>query len=56
LPPPTRSKPRRTIANQHINRLGDAIEIAVAVLWLCRPGASFVIGVALPVDGGNTAR
>jgi NAD(P)-dependent dehydrogenase (short-subunit alcohol dehydrogenase family) len=31
-------------------------EIAAAVLWLCSPGASFVIGVALPVDGGFTAQ
>jgi NAD(P)-dependent dehydrogenase (short-subunit alcohol dehydrogenase family) len=41
---------------QSIGRLGHADEIAAAVLWLCSPGASFVIGVALPVDGGYTAR
>jgi NAD(P)-dependent dehydrogenase (short-subunit alcohol dehydrogenase family) len=39
-----------------IGRLGTAQEIADAVLWLCSPGSSFVIGVALPVDGGYTAR
>jgi NAD(P)-dependent dehydrogenase (short-subunit alcohol dehydrogenase family) len=44
------------IANQPIERLGQASEIAAAVLWLCSPGASFVIGVALPIDGGYTAR
>jgi NAD(P)-dependent dehydrogenase (short-subunit alcohol dehydrogenase family) len=44
------------IANQPIARLGRADEIAAAVLWLCSPAASFVVGVALPVDGGYTAR
>jgi NAD(P)-dependent dehydrogenase (short-subunit alcohol dehydrogenase family) len=48
--------PAEAIANQPINRLGEPEEIAAAVLWLCSPGASFVIGVALPVDGGYTAR
>jgi NAD(P)-dependent dehydrogenase (short-subunit alcohol dehydrogenase family) len=43
-------------AGQPINRLGTADEIAQAVLWLCSPAASFVIGVALPVDGGYVAR
>lgn len=40
--------------DQPIGRLGTADEIAAAVLWLCSPAASFVIGVALPVDGGFT--
>jgi len=44
------------VKNQPIGRLGRADEIAAAVLWLCSPAASFVLGVALPVDGGYTAR
>lgn len=44
------------MSEQPIGRLGQAKEVAAAALWLCSPGASFVIGVALPVDGGCTTR
>ena len=38
-----------------MNRFGDVQEIADAILWLCSDKASFVNGLALPVDGGMTA-
>jgi len=44
------------IKDQPIGRLGRPEEIASVVLWLCSPGASFIVGHALPVDGGYTAR
>jgi NAD(P)-dependent dehydrogenase (short-subunit alcohol dehydrogenase family) len=47
---------KEIMRDQPIGRLGRAEEIAAAVLWLCSPGASFVIGHALVVDGGYTAR
>ncbi len=43
------------LRDQPIGRMGRAAEVAAAVLWLCSPAASFVLGVALPVDGGFTA-
>jgi NAD(P)-dependent dehydrogenase (short-subunit alcohol dehydrogenase family) len=39
-----------------LHRLASAEEIAAAVVWLCSDAASFVIGVALPVDGGAVAQ
>jgi NAD(P)-dependent dehydrogenase (short-subunit alcohol dehydrogenase family) len=43
------------LKDQPIGRMGRPEEVAAAVLWLCSPGASMVLGVALPVDGGFVA-
>jgi len=37
-----------------IGRAGTPEEIASVVLWLCSPGASYVVGHAVTVDGGMT--
>ncbi len=47
---------KEIMKDQPIGRLGRPEEIAAVVLWLCSPGASFVIGHALVVDGGYTVR
>ncbi|HEY5891936.1 MAG TPA: SDR family oxidoreductase [Chthoniobacterales bacterium] len=40
--------------NVPIGRAGRPEEIASVILWLCSPGASYVVGRALTVDGGMT--
>lgn len=42
--------------NVPMGRAGRPVEIAAAVLWLCSPGASFVVGHGLTVDGGSTVQ
>jgi len=39
-----------------VGRFGQPEEIANAVIWLCSDEASFVTGVAIPVDGGFVAQ
>ncbi|MHA4816104.1 SDR family NAD(P)-dependent oxidoreductase [Streptomyces aculeolatus] len=48
--------PQAAAADAPIGRLGTGEEIAEAVLWLNSPAAAYVVGVALPVDGGYVAR
>ena len=38
-----------------VGRMGNPEEVAEAVTWLCSDAASFVTGIAMPVDGGFTA-
>jgi NAD(P)-dependent dehydrogenase (short-subunit alcohol dehydrogenase family) len=44
------------VATEPVGRLGSPEEVAGLVVWLCTDAASFMTGVALPVDGGFTAR
>jgi NAD(P)-dependent dehydrogenase (short-subunit alcohol dehydrogenase family) len=47
---------KEILTNQPSKRIGEPAEVASAVLWLCSPGASFVVGHALAVDGGYTVQ
>jgi NAD(P)-dependent dehydrogenase (short-subunit alcohol dehydrogenase family) len=43
------------LAPQAMTRAGEPAEVAAAVVWLCSDEASFITGVALPVDAGSVA-
>jgi NAD(P)-dependent dehydrogenase (short-subunit alcohol dehydrogenase family) len=45
------------LASLHpVGRIGTAEEVAEAILFLCAPGASFITGQNIVVDGGFTAQ
>ena len=51
----TTQRRERVIAQEPVGRMGKPEEIAEAVLWLCSDPATFVVGHALVIDGGQTA-
>ena len=50
----------KSVENQYaamepIGRMGRPEEVAETVVWLCSDAASFITGIAMPVDGGYSA-
>jgi NAD(P)-dependent dehydrogenase (short-subunit alcohol dehydrogenase family) len=43
------------MAPQAMKRFGQPEEVAATVVWLCSAQASFVTGIAMPVDAGSVA-
>ncbi|HEX6507551.1 MAG TPA: SDR family oxidoreductase [Chloroflexota bacterium] len=46
---------RRIIDHTPAGRFGEPEDLLGTLLWLCSPGARFVTGVVVPVDGGFSA-
>lgn len=44
------------VARVPMARMGEPEEIAAAAIWLCSDAASFVTGIAMPVDGAYCAQ
>ena len=49
------ARARAVIEHTPARRLGDPAELVSTLIWLCGPGASFVTGTVVPVDGGFAA-
>ena len=45
----------RQRGDQPIGRMAEPAEVASLALFLCSEEASFITGVAIPIDGGYTA-
>ncbi len=51
----TPERQQEILAPQAMKRAGTPEEVAAAVVWLCSDEASFITGVAMPVDAGSVA-
>ena len=38
-----------------LGRIAAPEEVAASIVWLLGPGASFITGAAIPIDGGSGA-
>ena len=54
--PDPEERRRQLIAKHPMGRIGTPEEVAYAVLFLASDEASFITGVALPIDGGRSIR
>ena len=46
---------RKIVEHTPAGRFGEPPELLSTLLWLCGPGAAFVNGIVVPVDGGFSA-
>ncbi|WP_276482277.1 SDR family oxidoreductase [Paraflavitalea pollutisoli] len=46
---------KQFVAMEPMGRMGQPVEVAKAVIWLCSDAASFITGAAIPIDGGYSA-
>jgi NAD(P)-dependent dehydrogenase (short-subunit alcohol dehydrogenase family) len=46
---------RAAAAAAPMRRIGSVTEVAAAVLWLCSEQASYITGIVVPIDGGQSA-
>lgn len=46
---------RKIVAHTPMRRMGDPDDLVAAVIWLLSPGARFVTGAVIPIDGGFSA-
>jgi NAD(P)-dependent dehydrogenase (short-subunit alcohol dehydrogenase family) len=44
----------KVMSRTPMGKMGEPADVAAAVSYFCSPGASYVTGVVMPVDGGNS--